>query len=270
MNIDSMDAKPSEQLPIVIEGHTFKPNPEGLWSLTEINKALPELTKPPAQWRGRERDYFERCANLHSVNGDQGGTWATERAAIAYAMACSLDFYVTVVDAFVSLRNDSILRERIALLAVAEADTKLAKVIPKADLIDTRLMGSGITWSQACKLAGIPKPVLAKQYLVYIHRFVAKGHPIDARKILKPAPRGFADGYFKPCSMSFGNGDGFRVTAKGLTWLQRKAPEINLAIAQRARRQAGRQEGRTVGQSKTCIPLRFELIQHSREGLAAR
>ena len=25
-------------LPIVIEGHTFKPNAEGLWSLTEINK----------------------------------------------------------------------------------------------------------------------------------------------------------------------------------------------------------------------------------------
>lgn len=55
--------EPSERLPIVIEGKTFTPNPEGLWSLTEINKALPELTKPPAQWRGRERDYFERCAN---------------------------------------------------------------------------------------------------------------------------------------------------------------------------------------------------------------
>lgn len=28
-------------LPIAIEGHTFKPNVEGLWSLTEINNESP-------------------------------------------------------------------------------------------------------------------------------------------------------------------------------------------------------------------------------------
>lgn len=57
----------TELLPIVIKRQTLKPNAESLWSLTEVNKALLKLAKPPAQWRGRERDYFDRCANLHSV-----------------------------------------------------------------------------------------------------------------------------------------------------------------------------------------------------------
>ncbi|WP_312723257.1 hypothetical protein [Stutzerimonas nitrititolerans] len=49
----------AELLPIVIEGHAFEPNAKGLWSLSEINKTLPDRAKPPAQWRGRDRDYFE-------------------------------------------------------------------------------------------------------------------------------------------------------------------------------------------------------------------
>ncbi|WP_324833520.1 hypothetical protein [Pseudomonas saxonica] len=152
-------------------------------------------------------------------------------------MWVSTEFYRMVIHAFVTMRNDSILSARMALLAAAEADTKLAKAVPKADLIDTRLTGLGITWSQACKLAGVTKPQLAKQYLVYIERFISKDHPTEYRKILKPSPTGFSLGYFKSCSLSFGNEDGYRVTAKGLAWLQGKAQEINTAIAQRARRE---------------------------------
>jgi hypothetical protein len=121
---------------------------------------------------------------------------------------------------------------------VAESDTKLAQAVPKADLIDTRLTGIGITWGQACKLANIAKPQLAKSYLVHIKRFVSKDHPTEYKKILKPSPQGFAWGFFKSCSVSYGNDDGYRVTAKGLAWLQGKAQEINAAIAERARKQA--------------------------------
>ncbi|WP_422909210.1 hypothetical protein ACOCLD_11255 [Pseudomonas sp. MAC6] len=234
MNIDSMDAKPAEQLPIVIEGHAFKPNTEGLWSLTEINKGLPELTKAPAQWRGRERDYFERCADLHVVHGDQGGTWATERATIAYAMACSLDFFVMVVDAFVTMRNDAILSARMASLALVERDQLLADNMPKADAFMRKAETIGLSWSEACCAAGVHYPRLSKDYLLAQGKFTKKvagsmessGQPI-------PRAEGFQRGFFKRCETTFGNRDSFRVTPKGLLWLQGKAREINEAIRAR-------------------------------------
>lgn len=226
----------TELLPIVIEGHTFKPNAEGQWDHNEIHRGLglPE-SKRPSEWRNAIAAELRTSGDLRSFDGS--GTFGTEAGTIAYAMWVSTEFYRMVIHAFVTMRNDSILSARMALLAAAEADTKLAKAVPKADLIDTRLTGLGITWSQTCKLAGVTKPQLAKQYLVYIERFISKDHPTEYRKILKPSPTGFSLGYFKSCSLSFGNEDGYRVTAKGLAWLQGKAQEINTAIAQRARRE---------------------------------
>lgn len=221
-------------LPIIIEGHTFKPNADGLWNLNEIAKTL--SVREPGQWRNAVQAALVKDANLHVSHGN--GTLATEAGTIAYAMWVSTDFYLMVVHAFVTMRNDSILSARMALLAAAEADTKLAQAVPKADLIDTRLTGLGITWSQACKLANIAKPQLAKQYLVSTGRFVSRDHPTEYKKIIKPASRAFDWGFFKSCSLSYGNDDGYRVTAKGLAWLQGKAQEINAAIAERARKQA--------------------------------
>jgi len=224
-------------LPIEIDGHTFKPNAEGLWSLNEIHQALSLVeAKRPSEWRNAVSVELRTSGNLRSLDGS--GTLATEPGAIAYAMWVSTDFYLMVVRAFVIMRNDSILSARMALLAAAEADIQLAKAVPKADLIDTRLTGSGIPWGQACKLAGVTKPQLAKQYLVHTTHFVSQEHPTEYRKILKPASRAFAGGFFKSCSLSYGNEDGYRVTAKGLAWLQGKTQEINTAIAERARKQA--------------------------------
>lgn len=214
-------------LPIVIAGYTFKPNADGLWSLTEINKQLPKITKPPAQWRGRDRDYFDNCADLHSLDGRAGGTYATERATIAYAMSCSLDFYVMVVDAFVTMRNDAILSSRMASLALAGKDALLAENIPKAEAFMHKAGTIGLSWSEACRAAGVQYPGLAKGYLVSKGRFISKDHPAEHRKILRPTPVGFSLGLFKACSTEFGNADGFRVTAKGLVWLEEKSKEIN-------------------------------------------
>lgn len=235
MNIESMDAEPSERLPIVIEGKTFTPNPEGLWSLTEINKALPELTKPPAQWRGRERDYFERCANLHSVNGDQGGTWATERATIAYAMACSLDFYVMVVDAFVIMRNDAILSARMASLALAEKDKLLADNMPKASALMLKAAGHGISWMDACRAAKIKQPGLAKQYLLEIKKFCKTFDHDRGTDVLRPISRAFQLGYFKRHMGPYGNAEGWKVTDSGVAWLEDRADDINAATHGRSR-----------------------------------
>lgn len=238
MNIESMDTEPSERLPIVIEGKTFTPNPEGLWSLTEINKALPELTKPPAQWRGRERDYFERCANLHSVNGDQGGTWATERATIAYAMACSLDFYVMVVDAFVIMRNDAILSARMASLALAEKDKLLADNMPKASALMLKAAGHGISWTDACRAAKIKQPGLAKQYLLAIKKFCKRFDHDLGVDVIRPNPQAFELGYFKRHVGPYGSMEGWKVSDRGVNWLEKRADEINAAIQERNRRVA--------------------------------
>ena len=232
-----MNIEESRHLPIVIEGRAFEPNVDGLWSLNAIHRelCLPE-SKSPSEWRNAVAEELRTSGNLRSLDGS--GTWANEPGAIAYAMWVSTHFYLMVTHAFVAMRNDSILSARVALLAAAKADTMLTKAIPKADLIDTRLTGLGITWGQACKLSGISKPQLAKQYLVHINLFVAKDHPTQYKKVLKPIPKGFSEGYFKPCSMKYGNDDGFRVTAKGLAWLQVQAQKINAAIAERISRQA--------------------------------
>lgn len=230
-----MDAEPSEQLPIVIAGRAFKPSSEGLWSLTEINKALPDLTKPPAQWRGRERDYFERCANLHSVNGDQGGTWATERATIAYAMACSLDFYVMVVDAFVIMRSDAILSARMASLALTEKDELLAENMPKASALMLKAAGHGISWTDACRAAKIKQPRLAKQYLLAIKKFCKTFDHDRGADVIRPIPLAFHLGYFKRHIWPYGSVEGWKVSDTGVVWLEKRADEINAAIQKRYR-----------------------------------
>ena len=216
----------TELLPIVIEGNTFKPNTDGLWSLTEINKALPDLTKPPAQWRGRDRDYFERCANLHTVHGDSGGTYATERATIAYAMACSLDFYVMVVDAFVAMRNSAVSELR-------HKDALLDANMPKASTLDMKARGAGLTWTEACRVAGIQQPRLAQDALVTMGAFV---YPVDNFGTREGSPRphkkGFEVGAFVRASSDFGNREGWRVKPRGLDWLRKNAEAVNLQVAE--------------------------------------
>lgn len=219
-----MNNNQTDLLPIVIEGHTFKPNAEGLWSLTEINKALPDLTKPPAQWRGRDRDYFDSCANLHSSNGN--GTYATERATIAYAMACSLDFYVMVVDAFVAMRNHAVSELR-------HKDALLDANMPKASALDMKARGAGLTWIEACRVTGIQQPRLALDALVSMRAFV---YPMDNFGSREGSPRphksGFEKSAFVRASSDFGNREGWRVKPRGLDWLRSKAEEINLKVAE--------------------------------------
>ncbi len=213
-------------LPITIEGQSFQPNSEGLWSLTEINKALPTLTKPPAQWRGRDRDYFDRCADLHTVHGDNGGSYATERATIAYAMACSLDFYVMVVDAFVAMRNHAVSELR-------HKDVLLDANMPKALTLDMKARGAGLTWTEACRVAGVQHPRLALDALVPMGAFVYLMDNFGSRVgSPRPRKRGFEVGAFVKVSTDFGNREGWRVKPRGLDWLRRKVQKINSLVAE--------------------------------------
>ncbi|MGY2273161.1 Rha family transcriptional regulator [Pseudomonas azotoformans] len=230
----------TELLPIVIEGQTFKPNEDGMWSLNAIHQTLAlDPAKIASKWNNEIRTALDQSRNFVIERGGANpGTWATEAGTIAYAMWVSPDFYLMVIHAFVAMRNDSILRARMALLAAADAESRLATAVPKVDLVDRRLLGIGVPWNEACRMAGVTKPQLAKRYLVQTKAFVCLEHPTEYRQILKPKASGFEGGWFKYCSTQHGNDDGFRVTAKGLSWLQGKAMEINTAIADRARKKA--------------------------------
>lgn len=95
-------------LPVIVDGYHWACNQDRMWNLNELHKEL-ELpsAKEPGQWRSSVRTLLDQDANLHVAHGGSTpGTWATEEAAIAYAMWVSPDFYLKVIRAFIALRNE--------------------------------------------------------------------------------------------------------------------------------------------------------------------
>lgn len=213
----------TELLPIVIEGQTFVANTDGMWNLNETHRelGLPD-TKAPSQWRNAVADELRASANLQII--DKVGTLATEAGTIAYAMWVSTDFYLMVVHAFVAMRNS----------AIRDAKTKdalLAANMPKASTLDMKARGAGLTWTEACRVAGVQQPRLALAELVKMKWFV---HPVDSFGSPEGSPRpkkqGFAVGAFVQVSTDFGNKEGWRVKPRGLDWLNKHAEEVNLRV----------------------------------------
>ena len=214
-------------LPIIIEGHTFKPNAEGLWSLNEIHQTLAlDPAKEPSEWRNEIQTELSNSGNLRSKAGRYGGTLATEPGAIAYAMWVSTSFYLMVVDAFVAMRNS-------ALSELRHKDALLDANMPKASTLDMKARGAGLTWTEACRVAGIQQPRLALDALVSMCAFV---YPVDNFGTREGSPRphkkGFEVGAFVKVSSDFGNREGWRVKPRGLDWLRGKTEEINLKVAE--------------------------------------
>ncbi|WP_456255266.1 hypothetical protein ACP3PM_27370 [Pseudomonas iridis] len=215
----------SELLPITIEKHTFKPNAEGLWSLNEIHQALslPE-SKRPGQWDNEVASRLLSCGNFHKV--DKVGSFADELGSIAYAMWVSTDFYLMVARAFVALRNHAVRELR-------HKDALLDANMPKALTLDMKARGAGLTWTEACRVAGIQHPQLALKVL-------AKGPMFNAVRDewgiptgkFRPKQQGFSSGAFVKTSHDFGNRDGWRVKTRGLDWLVTRTEEINVAVTE--------------------------------------
>ena len=214
-------------IPVSLMGQTFSANEDRMWNLNEIQKGLglPE-SKAPSQWRNAVADELRRSANLQTVNGDLGGTFATEAGTIAYAMWVSTDFYLMVVHAFVAMRNNAVAESR-SLRADLDAN------MPKASTLDMKARGAGLTWTEACRVAGIQQPRLALEALVSVKVFV---YPVDNFGTREGSPRppksGFDSGAFVRASSDFGNREGWRVKTAGLDWLRSKAEKINLTVAE--------------------------------------
>lgn len=235
MNIECMDAESTERLPIVIEGQTFEPSAEGLWSLNEIHRglALPE-SKAPSEWNNSVSADLTASGNFRKV--DKVGSFADELGTIAYAMWVSTAFYLMVARAFVTMRNDSILSARMASLALIKKEELLASNIPKADALMSKAAAHGVSWTDACRAARISHSGLAKQYLLSKGKFCRAFDHDKANYTIRPIPQGFQQGFFKRHAGPFGNADGWKVSASGIAWLEGRAGEINAATLEMKRR----------------------------------
>lgn len=218
-------------LPIVIDGHTFRPNVDRMWHLNEIHKGLclPD-SKSPSEWRNAVAVELRTSGNLRSFDGS--GTFADELGTIAYAMWVSTAFYLMVAGAFVAMRNSAVseLRHKDALL---EAN------MPKASALDMKARGVGLTWTEACRVAGVQQSRLALDTLVTMGFFVYSRDDFGDRKgSPRPLKAGFEKGAFVKVSTDFGNNEGWRVKPRGLDWLRKHAQEINLKVAEEKARKA--------------------------------
>lgn len=218
----------TDLLPIVIEGQTFKPNEAGMWNLNEIAKAL--NVREPGQWRNAVQAALIKDANLHVSHGN--GTLATEEGAIAYAMWVSTDFYLMVIRAFIAMRNSAVRELR-------HKDALLDANMPKATTLDMKARGAGLTWTEACRVAGIQQPRLALEFLAKGTMFVHVCDDFGSRTgQIRPKQQGFSSGAFVAISSDFGNREGWRVKPRGLDWLRANTETINVGVAEAKAAQA--------------------------------
>ena len=220
----------TDLLPIVIEGQTFKPNEDGMWNLNEIAKTL--NVREPGQWRNAVQAALIKDANLHVSHGN--GTLATEEGAIAYAMWVSTDFYLMVIRAFIAMRNSAVRELR-------HKDALLDANMPKATTLDMKARGAGLTWTEACRVAGIQQPRLALEFLAKGTMFVHVCDDFGSRTgQIRPKQQGFSSGAFVAISSDFGNREGWRVKPRGLDWLRANTETINVGVAEAKAAQASR------------------------------
>ncbi|MBA0170576.1 hypothetical protein H4F35_13740 [Pectobacterium versatile] len=205
-----------------IDGHSFIADNSLMWNLNEIHKvlSLPE-NKRPSQWNNAIRAELDRCGNFHTVNGDGGGTLATEAGTIAYAMWVSTEFFMTVINAFIFMRNDAVLRERVAVLQADEANAQLSITAPKATIFDGRLeRGGSVPWTWACKTLGLA-PIRLKQGLHRGGRFIMRYCRDTGIDAVWPPQAAFDTGYF--VKKTFMDKTEWQVTARGYAWMQENA-----------------------------------------------
>ncbi|BEN78511.1 hypothetical protein SMKC082_19210 [Serratia marcescens] len=208
-------------LPIVIDGKEFHAGADRMWSLNEIHRELGlPVNKEPSQWRDRIKDVMVSSANLQTSDGN--GTWATEHGAVAYAMWVSPEFYLKVVDAYVLMRNDLILRERVAVLQLAEKTAVIDKLEPASDVFFDRLRNGGAApWSACCKSLRLP-PNLLKEGLLRSGKFTTKFCHDRGDDVIVPHAAGFKLGLFVTDTSLYGR-ESWKVTAKGYAWMQENA-----------------------------------------------
>lgn len=241
-----------EVLPIVINEHSFICNDQRMWNLNEIHRVLRlEDRKSPSDWNNKVRDALSSSGNFRTSNGN--GTWATEEGTVAYAMWVSTDFYLMVIRAFIFMRNDAVIRERVAVKQADEANAGLSIAAPKADIFDGRLSrGGSVPWNWACKALGLA-PMKLKEGLTRSRKFVQKWDPDSCTDAIRPASKAFERGLFVEKTVM--DKRTWQVTASGYAWMEENAQKWRelivegdrlKAVVRRAKKQAEKRKGASV------------------------
>jgi hypothetical protein len=143
---------------IVIGDKVFESDSSGLLNLNDIWKGceLPN-NKRPSQWRGKIRDNLQHCENLHSArvstdNNEHSALFGDEVASVSYAMFVSVDFYRSVVEAFVALRNGEVAK---AYKLAQETTNKVAD-----NAFEKWLSYSDTNLRDACGMLGVKRTML--------------------------------------------------------------------------------------------------------------
>lgn len=218
----------NKPLPILIKGIEFKPDAAGMYNLTAMHKEL-ELpdAKAPRKWNNSIKRHLANRRNFGSSEGNKGGTYATERGTIAYAMWVSPEFYSLVVDTFIAVRNNA-LASAIAQAAIADEYKSLLKQNARmVNRFSKWISAKLLNWDKSALLAGINNPYKAKQSMLdkgYL-RTVGRLHCGKQITEYLPTEKGRNVGI---SSRYMGwNGDQFHFTKEGREWLSRMSDQIN-------------------------------------------
>lgn len=194
---------------IKIMGEIFESDDNGFLNLNDIHKGLglPEA-RIPSKWRNEFSREFKRLTKLVSVNGNNGGTWADEQATIAYASWVSVEFFLSVTQAFVELRRGNVegaLQHAASTMSEESADKMMQVVWDNLNGMKV------INQRTALQLAGIEHPITFMRELrkrsKYYERMVA-----DERILLQT---------FAPSKWTE------RFTQKGFQWLLDNKDKMN-------------------------------------------
>ncbi|EKJ4636913.1 KilA-N domain-containing protein [Escherichia coli] len=231
-------------LPVIVDGYHWACNQDRMWNLNELHKEL-ELpsAKEPGQWRSSVRTLLDQDANLHVAHGGSTpGTWATEEAAIAYAMWVSPDFYLKVIRAFIALRNDKVSEAK----ALAQDSKELKGLKPIArnwlEKLDNPKQGHTLTeclknldFRLGTKLVSAKalNAVLKSGRIAnpfYSRKLGGRGQPVfdisSGGWMTSFNPKGLENGYYRLQDNHYNGQEGLKVLTKGYEWLKSNKVEL--------------------------------------------
>lgn len=152
-----------ETFSIKIDGKVFESDEGGYLNLNDIWNTfnLPNKNRP-SEWRNKvAKDLRQsgdlRIARKSTTYNEFNILIADEHAAVAYAMWVSLDFYKSVLNAFVELRRGNL----------EEAVKIAASTMSKEDsyYLKKKTSQAGMLWLESCWFSGIKHPNLLMDYL---------------------------------------------------------------------------------------------------------
>lgn len=235
MSTQTMTVTP---LPLHISGQDFAPNAASMFDLTEMHKrlGLPD-TKRPAQWRTEVSRELAKCANLHIKEGKAGYTLATESAAVAYAMWVSTEFYMLVVSAFITMRNNA-LASALVMRQLnddqREALSRSARAVERITLLAHR---PKLRWKDATLFCGIENPIKAKSLLAELG-FIEVEKWRNSNGVVinqwRPTEKGLDIGIVEEWAGLMGYQFAFDYV--GRKWLEQSSTYINKRTAKKGRK----------------------------------